>query len=203
MVANTDRVYPRYMTLLRNCCWHRLSVVQPGGPNVFSVKTPKGRFNVVTFASPEDVAARGIPGDAIIGVLPPGVVEIEPSTIKLNASFVLLLHRVIAEHGPSAPGLMNQALEIGSGSLVVTDARAGTQSDQPESEDVFGAFQVKDGQIAANSYQPNPDYLLVSKKGLFVLDAWLHSKLLEELAKLQKTVRLQLPINARSRYWLP
>ena len=42
---------------------------------------------------------------------------------------------------------------------------------------------VEDGRITANSYQPNPDYLLVSKKGLFVLDAWLHSKLLEELAR--------------------
>jgi hypothetical protein len=158
--------------------------MQPTGPNIFSVQTSEERFNVVTFASPTDVATRGIPREAVIGVLPSNVVEIEQSTIKLNASFVLLLQSVIAKHGPTAPSLMKTALQIRSGPLVLTDARAATPSNQQEAEDVFGVFQVEDGRIAENSYQPNPDYLLVSKKGLFVLDSWLHSKLLEELAKL-------------------
>jgi hypothetical protein len=158
--------------------------MQPTGPNIFSVQTSEGRFNVVSFASPSDVAARGIPNEAIIGVLAPSVLEIKQSTIKLNASFALFLHGVIAKHGPTAPSLMKTALQIGSGPLMLTDARAANRSDQQESQDVFGVFQVEDGRITENSYQPNPDYLLVSKKGLFVLDPWLHSKLLEELAKL-------------------
>jgi hypothetical protein len=158
--------------------------VQLPGPNIFSVKTPEGQFNVVSFASPADVAARGIPQQAIIGVLPPSVVAIDQSTIKLNASFVLFLHTVIAKYGPTAPTLMDKAVQIDRGSIAVIDARTSTQGDPKESENVFGVFQAKDGRIIPDSYQPNPDYLLVSKKGLFVLDVWLHSKLLEELAKL-------------------
>jgi hypothetical protein len=154
------------------------------GPNIFSVRTPQGRFNVVSFASPADAAARGIPRDAIIGTLPSNVLEINQATIAQNPSFVLFLHRVIAMYGPLAPGLMDEALLIGHGPLFLIDGRATTPGGQQESEDVFGVFQVEEGQIIKNSYQPNPDYLLVSKKGLFVLDTWFHARLLEELAKL-------------------
>jgi len=158
--------------------------MQHPGPNIFSVNTDEGRFNVVSFASPADVAKRGIPNEAIVGVLPPSVLEIKQTTIRLNASFALFLHRAIAKHGPSAPSLMKIALQIGSGRMILADARAAARGDRQESEDVFGTFQVEDGRIISNSYEANPDYLLVSKKGLFVLDAWLHSKLLEELASL-------------------
>ena len=141
---------------------------------------------MVSFMSPADAVARGIPKEVIIGVLPPSVLAIKQSTIRLNPSFVLFLQKVIAEHGPTVPNLMKKAVQVGSGSLVVIDARASTHGHQQESEDVFGVFQVEEDRIISNSYQPNPDYLLVSKKGLFVLDAWLHSKLLEELAKAVK-----------------
>jgi hypothetical protein len=158
--------------------------VCPRGPNIFSVQTPQGRFNVVSFSSPADAAARGIPEEAIIGILPSNVVDIKQATIKQNASFVLFLHKVIARHCSLTPSLMNQALQIGRGSLFVIDGRATTPSGQQESEDILGVFQVEGGRIIAESYQPNPDYLLVSKRGLFALDTWLHARLLEELAKL-------------------
>lgn len=87
-------------------------------------------------------------------------------------------------HGPADPSLMNKALQIGHGSLFLIDGRATTPGGQQEPEDVFGVFQVEGGQIIKDSYQANPDYLLVSKKGLFVLDSWSHARLLEELAKL-------------------
>jgi len=91
---------------------------------------------------------------------------------------------VIAEHGPADPSLINKALQIGRGSLFLIDERATTSGGQQESEDVFGVFQVEGGQIITDSYQPNPDYFLVSKRGLFVRNDWLHARLLEELAKL-------------------
>lgn len=153
-------------------------------PNIFTVKTPQGKLNVVSFTSPADAATRGIPNEAIIGTLPSNVLEINEATIQQNASFVLFLHKVIAMHGPSAPSLMNKALQIGHGSLFLTDGRATTPGGQHESEDVLGMFHVEGGQIIKDSYQPNPDYLLVSKRGLFVLDTWFHTRLLEELAKL-------------------
>jgi hypothetical protein len=162
----------------------RLDFVHAHGPNIFSIQTPQGRFNVLSFTSPADVVARGIPEKAIIGTLPSNVVDISQATLKQNASFVLFLHKVIATHGPIAPSLMNEALQIGRGSLFLIDARATTPGGQQESEDVFGMFQVEGGQIVKDSYQPNPDYLLVSKRGLFVLDTWFHARLLEELAKL-------------------
>ena len=154
------------------------------GPNIFSVQTPQGRFNVVSFASPAGVAARGIPEEAIIGILPSNVVEIKQATIKLNAAFALLLQRVIAKYGPNAPSLMKEALEIGRGSLDLIDARAERQSGEQESKDIFGVFEVEGGRVVPGSYQPNPDHVVVSKRGLFVLDSWLQARLLEELAKL-------------------
>ncbi len=87
-------------------------------------------------------------------------------------------------HGPTDPSLMNKALQIGDGSLFFIDGRAATPGGQQESEDIFGVFQVQGGQIIKDSYQPNPDYLLVGKRGLFVFDTWFHARLLEELAKL-------------------
>jgi hypothetical protein len=152
------------------------------GPNIFSVQTPQGKFNVVSFTSPPN-AARGVPEDAIVGTLPPSVLDIKQETFKPNPSFVRFLHRVVAMHGPLAPTLMKEALELGNGVLLVKDGRR-TIVGQHEPEDILGKFQVDEGRIVADSYRPHLDYLVVSKRGLFVLEPWLHERLLEEVAKL-------------------
>jgi hypothetical protein len=152
------------------------------GLNIFSVQTPQGEFNVVSFTSPA-AAARGISEDAIVGTLPKGVLDIKQEAFTPNPSFARFLHRVIAMHGPLAPGLMKEAVKLGNGALLVTDGRV-TIVGQHEPEDVLGKFQVDEGRINPESYRPHLDYLVVSKRGLFVLDPWLHERLLEEVAEL-------------------
>lgn len=152
------------------------------GPNKFSVQIPQGEFNVVSFTSPAD-AARGISEDAIVGTLPLNVLDIKQETFKPNPLFVRFVHRVIAMHGPLSPGLTNEASKLGNEALFVTGGRV-TVGGQHEPEDILGRFQVHEGRIGADSYRPHLDYLVVSKRRLFVLDPWPHERLLEEVAKL-------------------
>jgi hypothetical protein len=152
------------------------------GPNIFSVQTPQGKFNVVSFTSLPD-AARGIPEDSIVGTLPSNVLDIKQETLKPNPSFVRFLHGVVAKHGPLAPSLMNEALQLGTGALLVKDNRVPLIG-KHEPEDILGGFQIDEGRIISNSYRFSSDYRIVSKRGLFVLDPWLHERLLEEVAKL-------------------
>jgi hypothetical protein len=137
---------------------------------------------VVSFTSLPD-ATRGIPEDAIVGTLPSNVLDIKQETLKPNPSFLRFLHKVIATHGPSAPRLKNAARELGNGALLVKDGRV-TIVGEHEPEDVLGTFEVHEGRIIQDSYRPHLDYLVVSKRGMFVLDPWLHERLLEEVGRL-------------------
>jgi hypothetical protein len=154
------------------------------GLTIFSVQDDtRGKFNVVSFISPSVVANRGTPSAAIVGTLPSNVLKIDPETLKPNPYFVRFLHWVIAIHGPLAPSLMSAAHQLGNGTLLVTDGRVATTG-QHKPEDILGRFRLDQGRIVADSYRPHLDYLVVTQNGLFVLEPWLHARLLEEISRL-------------------
>jgi hypothetical protein len=61
------------------------------------------------FSPPEYVFAKGIPEEAIVGVLPPDVTKIALPAFKSGSAFIRFLHRVIAKHAPNLPALQEEA----------------------------------------------------------------------------------------------
>jgi hypothetical protein len=154
---------------------------------VCRVNGPGGPQDLVTVLSPEVVSAEGLAPEAVVGICARLLGEEEPISPALfaqNRGFVNLLHWVIAEHGPSLPGVQSAAARQGEGWVYVIDARTPDPSGDVPTQDVLGAFAVREGVIVAESYQRNPNHILLSERGFFRLDPELHRRLLHELEKL-------------------
>jgi hypothetical protein len=153
---------------------------------VYRVDTPDGEKDYVSCLTHEQVFARGLPPEAIIGVLlrPLEAGEpITPAVFARNRVFVEFMQSMIARRGPELPGLVAEARRQGEGWVYVIDQRTRTPQGAIPPEDIVGAFEVKGGQVVPDSYRPSPRHLILSADGFFQLGAELQACLLEELAR--------------------
>jgi hypothetical protein len=151
---------------------------------VCRVDTPEGARDYVTLLPPDVALTQGLAAEAIVGVLTrplaPGE-SITPDVFARNRAFVDFLHDVIARHGPTLPGCRAEAKRLGNGWIYIIDRRTPTPAGPVPAEDIVGAFEVKDGEVAPGSYRPNPNHRVLSANGFFRLDAELRECLLREL----------------------
>lgn len=153
--------------------------------NVCRVPGPDGDTDYVTCLPRETVFARGLPAEAVLGVLlvPPVVGEpITPAGFARNRAFVDFLHDVIARRGPHDPDLAAAARRQGDGWVYVLDRRTRDPNGHVPPEDILGVFAVKVGEIVADSYRANPNHMILSADGFVRLGLALQACLLEELA---------------------
>lgn len=140
----------------------------------------------VTVIPPETAFARGLPTEAIVGILlePAGeAAGVRPDAFAENPAFRALLDDVVGRHAPDLPEIEAEARRLGSGYVYVIDGRTPDPGAQAPAEDVVGAFQVKGGAIVREPYLPNPKYRLLTEHGFFSLSDTLHRRLLEEIAR--------------------
>jgi hypothetical protein len=155
--------------------------------NVCRVDTPEGMKDYVTLLSHERVLERGLPGEAIIGVLLRPLEsgeEITPEVFARNRVFVDFMHGVIARRGPQLAGLIAEVQRQGQGLVVVVDQRTRTPQGAVPPEDIVGVFEVRDSKVVPDSYRPSPKHMILSPDGFFQLGAELEPCLLEELIAL-------------------
>ncbi|MFI5377930.1 MAG: hypothetical protein ACHRHE_01375 [Tepidisphaerales bacterium] len=154
---------------------------------VCQVDTPEGVKNYVTCLSHEHAFAKGLAPQAIIGVLSrslePGE-AITPALFARNRVFVDFMHEVIARRAPELPGLIAEARRQGKGLICVIDQRTRTPHGAVPPEDIIGVFVVKSGQVASDSYHPNPNHVILTADGFFQLGSELQPCLLEELSRI-------------------
>src|SRR4051794_8713081 len=96
---------------------------------IYQVDTHEGRKSFVSCLPHEQVFARGLAPEAIIGVLlrPPEPDEpITPAMFARNRVFVDFMQGVIARKGPDLPGLIEAARRQGDGWVYVIDQRTRT-----------------------------------------------------------------------------
>ena len=127
--------------------------------------------------------AKGIPTEATLGTVPAGTAHIAPVNFTPNPVFVHFLHYVIARHAPQSAGLREEARRQHNGFVYMIDFRVGDTRQAVPPEDIFGTFKIEEGMPIY--YSSNPNHRLLTERGLFVLDPWLESKLLEEIGALK------------------
>jgi hypothetical protein len=151
---------------------------------VCRVNTPEGAKDYVTCLSQEQIFSRGLAPQAIIGVLLRPLESgeaISPAVFARNRAFVDFMHGVITRRGPQLPGLMAEARRQAEGWVYVVDQRTRTPQGDVPPEDIVGAFEIKGGQVLADSYTPNPKHMILSPDGFVRLGSELQPCLLEEL----------------------
>ena len=135
--------------------------------------------------SPEQVKKIGcLRGEAIIGFANRYSASLE-EYFHPNRIFIDFMQNVIRIEAPKDPDLKDAALEQQEGWIYIMDRRiADNPQEETSPEDILGAFEIKDGQILANSYQPNDNYLIFGKNGLFQLPDSLNQALISALEAL-------------------
>jgi len=156
-------------------------VVKAAETHIYSINRDGNKFNLVSYLRPDHVMKHGIPQEGVIGALPASVTDILDASFRANPAFVKLLHGVIAEYGPQMPGLQETVRQTSSGFVQVVDGRAPEPRSEAEQEDILGEFEVKDGRVVEGSYTANPGHQVVGRRGLLILDPWLHERLMERL----------------------
>jgi len=124
---------------------------------------------------PEEADKRGgMPLEAIIGIWYGD--EPSPDRFTPNLYFVDFMHDVIKSAGPTDPSLLATASQQQEGWLFVFDHRQ--QGDTP-TEDIIGAFEIRQGMIVADTYWRNDDHVVFSEKGPVQLPPTLQQVMVE------------------------
>jgi len=152
---------------------------------VTRVDTEGGTTDYITCIPMERVFAGGLTSEAIVGVLLRPLQDgerIQIENFAANRVFVDLMQAVISSRGPFVPQLIATAKELRNGPLYVIDQRTKTPDTEVPETDVFGEFDVKNGEIVPGSYRPNTNHYLLSADGFFRLGAELEQCLMQALA---------------------
>ena len=141
----------------------------------------KKRSRALSPISPEQVETIGsLKGEAIIGFINGKVLSIDNFTP--NRVFKEFMQTIIAAEALKDSELQAAALEQQAGWLYIIDNRvADLEQEETDPGDILGAFEIKEGQIVANSYQPNENYLIFGNHGLMQLPGSLHEALIKAL----------------------
>jgi len=128
-------------------------------------RDPGAYQHVLSALEPAEVnALGGLPGEAIVGTFldPKHTLE----SFRVNPVFVAFLHRVISTHSSVSPELAKAASEMHTGHLYIIDWRTLNPNGAVPPEDIIGAIEVKDGLLVGGSYQPNPNYRVLTARGM-------------------------------------
>jgi hypothetical protein len=107
---------------------------------------------------------------------------LSPDYFSHNPVFKDFMQKCISIEAPKDAGIQAAASAQQEGCLNIIDNRvADNKLEEISPEDIIGTLEVKDGQIVAGSYQPNPDYLVFGNNGLMQLPGSLHEALIDAL----------------------
>lgn len=155
------------------------------GMHVYVVNIPgEGMRDIVSVLPATIVFAQGLVPQAIVGKLLKSTAEggtIVQANFARNKEFVDFLHEIIARNGPDLPGLTAEGKRLGNGRVYVLDGRTPTPQGNVPSHDIIGSFRVEAGVVVRDSYERNPNHVILSDDGFPVLDPMVHRQLMAEL----------------------
>jgi hypothetical protein len=144
-------------------------------------KSPKKRFRGLSPLSPEQVEKNGSLKDkAFIGFISGKSLSID--NFIANKVFIDFMQKIISVEALKDSKFQAAAVKQQAGWLYIIDNRvADLEREETAPEDILGVFEIKEGQIVPNSYQPNENYLIFGNNGLMQLPGSLHEALIKAL----------------------
>ena len=128
---------------------------------ILEIQRDGGVQRILTYLTPEEVEQlHGIPPQAVIGLLA------GDDSMEVNTIFREFLQGIIAVAAPLDELMQSAAQTFGRGRLTYVDSRSPKHLYPIPNEDIIGWFPIRKGQIAAESYRPNPGYSIDGVYGL-------------------------------------
>jgi hypothetical protein len=108
--------------------------------------------------------------ELFIGQLNEPAIGVVAGNIAYNKDFLVHLHSLVRDVMVNDPQVQARAEEQPNGFVFIVDRRSpATESgtaDNVDKQDIIGIFLCNDRKTDVSKYRPNPDYLLVSEKGI-------------------------------------
>ncbi|HEU4717092.1 MAG TPA: hypothetical protein VFU15_04635 [Bacteroidia bacterium] len=136
----------------------------------YLVQVGKGAetLHLLTPFSNEELAGNNSRSEFFIGRLVKPEEGVKPENISFNLDFLVAMHQVVREVMAEDPEVTEKAKEQENGFVFIVDRRSPEDS-EVEKEDIIGIFLCNERKTDAARYRPNPDYKLISKRGMGML----------------------------------
>lgn len=128
---------------------------------------------------PDVVQQHGLPTAAVFGEVDPRRPDMTVDGFTANEEFLALLNNVIAENAMTLESVQKQLQKVKNGPVYVVDRRTVNKGGLPPFEDILGWYAVRDGAIIPDSFNPSPNYQLLSNNGPLELEPELEEKLID------------------------
>jgi len=106
-----------------------------------------------------------------------------PGNISFNRDFLVHLHSLVRDTMVNDPEVIANAKEQPNGFVFIIDRRSPAAADKSEKhvdkEDIIGIFLCNDFKTDGSKYRPNPDYRIVTEKGVSILPEEVEKRLRE------------------------
>jgi len=122
--------------------------------------------------------------ELFIGTLIDPQQGVAPGNIAYNRDFLVHVHALVRDEMVNHEDVIAQAKEQPNGFVFIIDRRSpvtlvGSESTQVDKEDIIGIFLCNDQTTSREKYRPNPDYVLISNKGVAQFPEAVESKIAE------------------------
>jgi hypothetical protein len=146
---------------------------------VYTIKIEGNDMAALSLLPPDIVQKHGLPAAAVFGEVDPRRPEMTIDGFTPNEDFLALLNSVIATHATTLESVQKQLTKVKNGPVYVVDRRTVNKGGLPPFEDILGWFAVRDGEIIPDSFNPSPNYQLLSNNGPIELESELEEKLVD------------------------
>jgi len=163
---------------------------------VACVRLPNQPVQYMMTVAEIDMFKHGLPSEVIFGTLKEvSNIETEgekpdagfaPENFLSNPTFKTFLHEAIAKHAPEVPEYQRQAQDLRDGWLYLIDGRAHNSHEFALSQDVIGAFFVRNGTMKSNWYRRNHRHRLYTSDGFFKLPEALITRIKNDMIALSE-----------------
>lgn len=123
--------------------------------------------------------------ELFIGHLNEPAIGVVPGNISYNKEFIVHIHSLVRDIMVNDPDVIEKANEQSNGFVFIIDRRSpasGAESEgSVDKEDIIGIFLCNDFKTDKSKYRPNPDYLLISSRGISQLPVTVEEKLIDLL----------------------
>lgn len=149
------------------------------------VSVLEGNGNEIHLLSPftaADLRSRSNSAHLFAGSLMSVELGMIPGNIAYNKEFLIHLHSLVRDLMHDDPQVSTRAAEQENGFVFIIDRRSPAaemnSEEHVDKEDIIGVFLCNDFKTDASKYRPNPDYLLVSSKGVGIFPEKVETALL-------------------------
>jgi len=132
---------------------------------LYKIPSAKETLHLLSPLGKEELAKLTSKSELFLGRLIAPDKEIGPDNISYNADFLVVLHQVVRGLMVNDEDVLKQAASQQNGFVFIVDRRS-PEGEEVEKEDVIGIFLVNEFKTDISKYRPNPDYKLISKRGV-------------------------------------